>query len=299
MDVRILAFALAAAAAFVGTQGLAQDSPPIKFVDVHMHVMTENITPDEEVALMKKVGVSRAVFMDNDPEKLAALAKKYPEFVIPSISITRPTPNGLGLNENTGPEIEKLYKEHKICAIGEVGGGNLSADSAGRAPIRGILAAAQNTGAPIIFHIDLAKPETVAAVESVLTAYPKMKFVLAHLGWTAGPDLIGRLLDAHSNLYTDVSIRLDAPGSLAWRNRGLDLSVLQADETFPPAWRAVIDRHPDRFLFATDINSFGPRYTIAADLMATARKALASLPRTTQELIAHGNVERLLGSCAN
>jgi predicted TIM-barrel fold metal-dependent hydrolase len=74
--------------------------------------------------------------------------------------------------------------------------------------------------------------------------------------------------------------------------------VLQTSETFPPAWRAVIDRHPDRFMFATDINSFGPRYTIAADLMATARKALAPLPRETQELIAHGNVERLLGSCA-
>ena len=59
-----------------------------------------------------------------------------------------------------------------------------------------------------------------------------------------------------------------------------------------------IDRHPDRFLFATDINSFGPRHTIAADLMATARKALAPLPRETQDLIAHGNVERLLGSCA-
>ena len=138
----------------------------------------------------------------------------------------------------------------------------------------------------------------MAAVENVLTTYPKMKFVLAHLGWTAGPDLIGRLLDAHPNLYTDVSIRLDAPGSLPWRNRGLDLSVLQADQTFPPAWRAVIDRHPDRFLFATDINSFGPRYTIAADLMATARKALAPLPRKTQDLIAHGNVERLLGRCA-
>jgi predicted TIM-barrel fold metal-dependent hydrolase len=293
--VRILAVAFAAAVTFVAVPVPAQDPQPIKFVDVHMHMMVENITPDEEIALMKKVGVSRAVFMHNEPDKLEEIARKYPDFVIPSLSFTRPTPNSVTLNENSGAEIEKLYKEHRICAIGEIGGGNFGADSA---PLRSIYAAAQNTGVPIIFHIDLAQPETVAAVESVLTAYPKMKFVLAHLGWTAAPDLIGRLLDAHSNLYTDVSIRLDAPGSLPWRNRGLDLSVLQTSETFPPAWRAVIDRHRDRFLFATDINSFGPRYTIAADLMATARKALAPLPRETQDLIAHGNVERLLGSCA-
>ena len=292
---RIPAVALAAAVAFVAMPVPAQDPQPIKFVDVHMHMMVENITPDEEIALMKKVGVSRAVFMHNEPDKLEEIARKYPDFVIPSLSFTRPTPNSVTLNENSGAEIEKLYRAHRISAIGEIGGGNFAADSA---PLRSIYAAAQNTGVPIIFHIDLAQPETVAAVESVLTAYPKMKFVLAHLGWTAGPELIGRLLDAHSNLYTDVSIRLDAPGSLPWRNRGLDLSILQASETFPPAWRAVIDRHPDRFLFATDINSFGPRYTIAADLMATARKALAPLPRETQNLIAHGNVERLLGSCA-
>ncbi len=66
----------------------------------------------------------------------------------------------------------------------------------------------------------------------------------------------------------------------------------------PPAWRAVMERHPDRFLFAMDINSFGPRYTITADLVKTGRKALASLPRPLAEAVAHGNAERLLRGCA-
>jgi predicted TIM-barrel fold metal-dependent hydrolase len=125
-----------------------------------------------------------------------------------------------------------------------------------------------------------------------------MRLILAHLGWTAGPALIGRLLDAHPNIYTDVSIRFDAPGSLPWRNNGLDLSILTKDEQVPPDWLAVMQRHPDRFLFATDINSFGPSYTIEGDLVATAHKALDPLPRPLREAIGHGNAERLLKGCA-
>ena len=56
-------------------------------------------------------------------------------------------------------------------------------------------------------------------------------------------------------------------------------------------------RHPDRFLFAMDINSFGPRYTIMDDLIATGRKALAPLPEAVRNAIAHANTERLYGSC--
>lgn len=163
--------------------------------------------------------------------------------------------------------------------------------------MRAIYAAAAASGAPVIVHTDLADPANLAAVEAATTAYPNMHFVLAHLGWTAGPELIGRLLDAHPNLYTDVSIRFDPPGSLPWRNNGLDLSILTSDDTILPAWRAVIDRHPDRFLFAMDINSFGPRYQMAVQLVDVARKALAPLPRPTQEAIAHGNGEKLLAGC--
>jgi hypothetical protein len=83
------------------------------------------------------------------------------------------------------------------------------------------------------------------------------------------------------------------------RNNGVDLSVLQAeDDTFRPAWRALILRHPDRFLFAMDINSFGTRYTMTEELVSTARKAFAPLPRKVQEGVAHSNIERPLRGCS-
>lgn len=270
-------------------------APPLRFVDSHTHLMIENLTPDEEVALLKKAGLSGVVLMHNVPDEIAALAKKYPGFVIPSLSFTRPGPKSPRLDDNAGPLVSSLSADHRICSVGEMNGASLEAD---KGPLHGLYAAAAASGAPVIVHTDLANPDNIRAVESAVTTYPKLKFVLAHLGWTAGPELIGRLLDAHRNLYTDLSIRLDPPGSIPWRNNGLDLTVLQADDTFQPAWNALILRHPDRFLFAMDINSFGMRYTLTEQLVATARKALAPLPRKVQEGIAHGNIERLLRGCA-
>ncbi len=290
-----LTIAAVACAASVRALAAAAETP-LTFVDAHTHLMVENLTPDEEIALLKKAGISRVVLMHNEPEVIADMARKHPGFVIPSLSLNRPTPKSVRLDENTGSLMTKLYADRAICSYGEMSGGDFSTNSES---VRAIYAAAAASGAPVNLHVDLAKPENVAAVEAALSAYPKMHLVLAHLGWTAGPDLIGRLLDAHPNLYTDVSIRLDSPGSLPWRNNGRDLSILRADDTLQPEWRALIERHPDRFLFAMDINSFGLRYTMTEDLVSTARKALAPLPRKIQDAVAHGNIERLLHGCGS
>ncbi len=290
---------LALAAALISLTACAATGPkaaaPLRLLDAHTHMMIENITPDAEVALLKQAGIDRVVMMHNEPEVLAALARKYPGYVIPSLGLTRmPNVPGLRQDAGSGAAMEKAYRAGGACAFGEIPGQGFGES----ADVNAIYAAAASTGAPLLWHIDLVRPETVAMLERALTANPKMNLILGHLGWTAGPELIGRLLDAHPNLYTEVSIRFDAPGSLPWRNNGSDLSILAADETVPPAWRAVMERHPDRFLFGMDINSFGPRYTITADLVKTGRKALASLPRPLAEAVAHGNAERLLRGCS-
>ena len=295
----ILATACAAALSGCAAMGAGSAPPasgkPVALLDMHAHMMVENLTPDEEIALLKKVGLSRVLFMHSEAEPLAAMARKYPDFIIPALSITaRGGPKGLKADENAGPALAKLRASKTICAFGEISGGPGYGDNE---TFRRIYAASAETGAPISLHIDLASPQTTGSLEAGLKAYPKMKLILAHLGWTANAALIGRLLDTYPNLYTDVSIRFDAPGKLAWRNNGADLSILDKDSHVPADWRAVMERHPDRFLFATDINSFGPRYTIEQDLVNTARTALAPLPRPLQEAIGHGNAERLLKGC--
>jgi hypothetical protein len=293
---RTFPFLIAAALALTAcaTAGPPAPAAPVKLFDIHAHLMVENLKPDEEMALLKGVGLDRVLLMHTNAQELAAVSKQYRGFAVPSLGITRAAgnPNLLRLDANTAPAMAKAHADGGACAFGEIGGGTFADPN-----MPAIYAVAAATGAPVIQHTDLAQPGAIAAVEAALTKNPKMNMVLAHLGWTAGPDLIGRLLDAHPNLYTDVSIRFDAPGSLPWRNNGLDLSILAPDETIPPAWMAVMQRHPDRFLFATDINSFGPRYTIEADLVATARKAMAGMPRPLAEAFGHGNAERLLKGC--
>ena len=290
MSLRIV---LAAAAALLLASDAHAAPRPVPLLDAHTHLMIENLTADEEIALLKKAGVDRVLLMHTDPDALAALARKYPGFVIPSLSLARPNVKGLHLDADTGPLMLRLRQARQSCGFGEIPG-FIFGDNP---DFRSIYAAAAATGAPVNIHTDLARPENIAALEAAASAFPKAHLVLAHLGWTAGPDLIGRLLDAHPNLYTDVSIRFEPPGSLPWRNNGLDLSILTADRTLQPGWRAVIERHPDRFLFAMDINSFGPRYTITDELVATARTALAPLPRRIQQAIGHANAERLLAGC--
>ena len=289
-------FAAAACASFLVAPAAAQ--APLRLIDAHTHVMTENITPDEEVALLKKAGINRVVFMHNVPEELATLTKKYPGFVIPALSVSRnPTAKGVKLDENTGATLSKLFADGAICVLGEVPGRFDGPPEDVAKYRRAIYAAANANSAPINAHLDFASAETLAFTEQALKDFPKAKFMLAHLGWTAGPELMGRLLDTYPNAYTDVSIRFDAPGSLPWRNNGLDLSILTADGGFQPGWRELIERHPDRFLFAMDINSFGPRYTITQDLADTARKALAKLTPRTRLAVAHGNIQRILNGC--
>ena len=289
----IVAAASCAALLAACATGPVAPPSPVALFDSHAHLMTETLSNDQEIALLKQVGLSRVLLMSPEPQRLAVLAKTYPGFVVPALSTGRANAPGVHLEASTGPAMAKAYADHRTCAFGEITGAQI----ADNADFAALYAVAESTGGPLVLHVDLARPDAVALVEKAASAHPKMRLILAHLGWTAGPALIGRLLDAHPNLYTDLSIRFDAPGSLAWRNAGLDLSILTKDQQIPPDWLAVMQRHPDRFLFATDINSFGPRYTIEADLVATAHKALDPLPRPLREAIGHGNAERLLKGC--
>ena len=76
--------------------------------------------------------------------------------------------------------------------------------------------------------------------------------------------------------------------------------MLDANNALQPEWRRLMERYPDRFLFAMDISPTGPRGRDqrAVELADIARKALSVLLRASQEAIAHGNVEKLLQDCA-
>jgi predicted TIM-barrel fold metal-dependent hydrolase len=131
--------------------------------------------------------------------------------------------------------------------------------------------------------------------------YPRLKVILAHTGWNAAPEPVDKLLREHSNVFADLSMRLEpvngytsppAPNPEAQR------SMLNADGALQQAWRKVLETWQDRFMFAMDITTASRgRADHIGELVDVAWKALSGLPRSAQEAIGHGNFEKLVNGC--
>lgn len=97
---------------------------------------------------------------------------------------------------------------------------------------------------PVLWHVNvrLLSKGALAAI----ARHPSVHFVLPHaLGYlTFAPERVAQLLSRYPNLYVDLSF-----GSQPWYlRRALEDLSLRAR-----AWRALIESHPSRFLFGTDL----------------------------------------------
>src|SRR5579872_4267390 len=158
----VFAAIIAAVCAAAGSAFAADTAAPLAFLDMHTHMMVEGITPDDEIARLKQAGIARVLLMHPEPEVVAAFAKKYPGFVIPALSIARPSVKGIHLDDKTGPLMAARYASHDICAFGEIPAAGFADGDA----MRSIYGAAEASGAPVIVHTDLANPANIAAVEA-------------------------------------------------------------------------------------------------------------------------------------
>ncbi len=294
------AAATALAAILFWAQADAQPAP-LQFFDAHSHFVN-GVTPEAEIEFFRKGGVAHAIIMDPSIEDLRALAKANPGYVIPFQSIARTLDmKGMRLDANSAATMVKELKAGEVCGFGEIptriepraAGVNDAASLI--EPARLAIYDAANANKTVVnLHVDITNPDIAASIETIAKRAPDMKLVLAHAGWSASAELMDRLISAHPNIYTDVSVRFELPSG-----NPNSISFLTADGAIKPDWLAVIEKHPDRFLFAMDITSTGAagRHEKIAEIVATATKALSALPRAAQEQIARGNIERLLGGC--
>lgn len=71
--------------------------------------------------------------------------------------------------------------------------------------------AAEAKRTPVNMHVSLVEPETMAAIETIVSTHPRVPFIIAHGGGGIGTDVIGRLLGAHPNMHFDLSGPLSPP----------------------------------------------------------------------------------------
>jgi predicted TIM-barrel fold metal-dependent hydrolase len=140
-------------------------------------------------------------------------------------------------------------------------------------------------GIPVSVHMD-AEPESVEQMERLLASNREGTWLWAHTGHVAEPALLHRLLEAHPNLYCELSYRISIMSSR---------TAIPMDEAgrLREEWRELLEAFPDRFVIGTDLSAPSPASYVA--VIAAWRGILEQVSRETAARIAHLNAEGLVG----
>ena len=284
----------------------------LPIIDVHFHPDAAwNI--EELVALMDELGVVMAIggAGDSGVEALRFTAT-YPDRFIPfagqdgmrALNLIQGAPSWelesvaaqdyvAGLEEQLQADCWAGIGEAFINTLGShvSGGFSIPADS----PLmQRLLALAAQYDAPLSVHMDAA-PASVEELKTLLDSNPDGLLIWAHAGWYASPSQLRELLQAHANLYIELSFRDELRSFFPVTSGG----ELQEN------WRDLLEELPDRFVLGTDLNP-PPTPEKYSELVLLWRGVLEQLTAETASMIGHENATRLVdetrvtdpGSCA-
>jgi Amidohydrolase len=240
--------------------------------DAHIHYSRPDwdaYAPDRILAILASAGVRRAIVSSTPDDGTLKLYEKAPKTVVPFLRPYR-----------TRDDMSSWHRDPAVQAYVE--------DRLKRGIYRGIgefhLGAAHVDGPTVKRFAELAAERDLflqahvdeAAIERMLTLYPKVRFLWAHAGMSSTAPTVGRLLERFPKLWVELALRTDvAPGG-----------------KLDPEWRAVFVKYPDRFVVGTD-TWVTSRWEIIRDYHRDVQVWLGQLPPDVAEAIAWKNGERL------
>ncbi len=255
-------------------------------IDAHSHLSSAKAI-DAYAAAMKRHNVTRVLLLGvggvqkEDAAWIAAAVRTYPDRVIAALPLPDPTDDG------AAARLDAELAKSNARAIGEIhlrqlGRRTIERDPSGAA-FGKILEVAAKHGVPVVVHYELTDAAT-AALDRALAAHRKATVVLAHAG-EGPPARVEGLLARNPNLLVDLS------GMHFQRKPAL------ASETGPlePAWKALIEKFPDRFLMGLDI--WAPRLFEPAmldRLFKWTRRVLGELRPDVALRVAYKNAAALI-----
>jgi predicted TIM-barrel fold metal-dependent hydrolase len=190
-------------------------------------------------------------------------------------------------------QLETALRDKQFKGIGElvINSTHSRADKASKYPadsplMRRLWALSATYGIPLSAHMD-ATPESIQEMERLLASDRRGTWIWAHTGWlpAADPSMLRRLLGAHPNLFCELSGR----ESIRRIYRG---APIDEGGVLKPAWKALLEDLPDRFVIGTDVDPATPK--TYAEEIGWWRGILTQLSPTTAAKLAHENAERLL-----
>jgi predicted TIM-barrel fold metal-dependent hydrolase len=263
-------------------------------IDVHEHYELpsgsyKGIWPSEsalisqmdQAGIVKMVVFARLDYIDS--------VKQYPERLIPF--------HALGSVHADNPQAVELTRralDAGFVGIGELilrhSEAPLSNVVADNSVVKQIVDLAAQRGVVINAHQEIGTkthgPERIPEFERILDYNRNVKWIWAHSGY-AQPPAITKLMEAHPNLYADLSIR--TPSRKGGRGGGM---IADETGTIFPEWRALFERFPDRFMIGTDKMSYFPSDFLLTE-MAFFRRTLDKLPLDLAEELAYANFQRV------
>jgi predicted TIM-barrel fold metal-dependent hydrolase len=255
-------------------------------IDAHAHLPNATAIDTYRAAMMRH-NVARVVLLGvggvqkDDPAWIAAAARKAPDRVIAGVPLPDPT------SATAAARLDAELARGGPRPVGEVHVRQLSRKierSPADPAFLKVLEVTARHRAPVVIHCEL-DDATAHALEKALAAQRQAVVILAHAGG-ALPARVEPLLTRNPNLRVDLSgMHFQRTPSLATEGGSLD-----------PAWKALIERHADRFLIGLD--AWAPRLfepSMLDRLMRWTRRILGELKPEVAERVAYGNAAALLG----
>ncbi len=276
-------------------------SPPEELVlfDAHIHLLPGE-DPEDLVDLVAGAGVEGMAVLGMDDAR--PLQAAHPDFVRAFAFIPRGDDGALRLDAGTVPRLED-FLDGGAAGIGELSvrhfatGPNDEPDDlpADHPVLMDVYALAGDHGVPVNIHFDYRDgPGEMDSFEDALDAHPDATFVWAHAG-DAQPGPVGDLLDAHPNLWADISCR--NPHYPRWTSTGQSEElqrITDEDGRLKDEWGALFEDFADRVVWGSDVGPDG-RDAMLDDVVAYTLAALEELDPEIGHAIASDNARRLLG----
>jgi Amidohydrolase len=269
------------------------------------------------IAQMRRLDVAQIAFAAaNAPNSGPSLAlhRKHPEFFIPTTNSgefkrwpKNPGQFLAGIERDLKSGVYYFMGEHEFRHLPspeQVAAGRRDRDvtidisgTAGRKLFQ--LSATYDTAFQIHYEIE---DRLLPPLESMLARYPKAKVIWCHLAMIRNPDrakkygpaYVASLIARFPGLHFDLAV---PAANHVYKPTGAHDSTLYArNGALKPEWRAVIERHPQHFLAASDYRP--PIEQKYPENIGRQRKILSQLSPAARQLVAFGNAWRLITGTA-
>lgn len=160
-----------------------------------------------------------------------------------------------------------------------------------------LFALSAETGVAFQIHYEI-EDRLMAPLEAILERHPKARVIWCHLAMIRYPDrarrynaaYVGGLIQRFPGLHFDLAV--PAPNAI-YQPSGARHSTLFTNGQLDGEWKALMEKHPERFLASSDYRPpVADEYP--GQMTRQRRLILDALSERTRHLVAYGNAWRLI-----